>query len=85
MPTEQLKVLQMWLNKILTTGELHQKATEQETPVELALLHKGGPLANLTSHWRPVVLLNIANQLITYVALFLSQLSLFSSATLRCP
>ena len=82
MPTEQLKVFQMWLNEILDTGELHNKVTEQKTTVKLAQLHKEGPLANLTSHWRPVVLLNIVNQLITYVAPFLSQLPLFSSATL---
>jgi len=30
------------------------------------LLHKGGPLADQPSHWRPVVLLNTMNQLVTY-------------------
>jgi hypothetical protein len=33
----------------------------------LALLHKGGSKSDQISHWRPVVLLNITNQLIAYV------------------
>jgi hypothetical protein len=33
----------------------------------LALLHKGGSKANMSSHWRPVVLLNCTNQLIAYI------------------
>ncbi len=33
----------------------------------LALLHKGGSKSNQIAHWRPVVLLNITNQLIAYV------------------
>ena len=33
----------------------------------LSLLHKGGPLADQPSHFRPVVLLNTMNQLVAYV------------------
>ena len=33
----------------------------------LALLHKGGSKSDQISHWHPVVLLNITNQLIAYV------------------
>ncbi len=33
----------------------------------LALLHKGGPKADMSSHWRPVVLLNFTNQIIAYI------------------
>ena len=67
MPTEQLKVLQRWFNEILVTEEALTKVTEQEMTGKQAILHKGGRLANLTSHWGPVVLLNITNQLIAYV------------------
>ncbi len=33
----------------------------------LALFHKGGSKTDQISHWRPVVLLNITNQIIAYV------------------
>ncbi len=33
----------------------------------LSLLHKGGPLADQPSHWRPVVLLISINQLVAYI------------------
>ncbi len=33
----------------------------------LSLLHKGGPMADQPSHWRPVVLLNSMNQLLVYI------------------
>jgi hypothetical protein len=33
----------------------------------LALLHKGGPKTDMSSHWRPVVLLNCTNQIIVYI------------------
>jgi hypothetical protein len=67
MPTEQLKVLQRWFNEILVTDETLTKVTEQEMTGKQVILHKGGPLVNLTFHCRPVVLLNITKQLITYV------------------
>ena len=64
MPPEQIRVLQQWLNEVLTRGELVTKVTEKEMAGKLALIHKGGPKADQVDHWRPVVLLNITNQLI---------------------
>jgi len=67
MPPEQLKVIQQWLDEILATGEIVTKVTEEDMTVVLSLLHKGGPLADQPSHWRPVVLLNSMNQLVAYI------------------
>ena len=67
MPPEQIRVLQQWLNEVLAKGDLATKVTEKEMEGQLALLHKGGPKADQVAHWRPVVLLNITNQLIAYV------------------
>jgi hypothetical protein len=67
MSPEQIRVLQQWLNEVLAKGELATKVTEKEMEDQLALLHKGGPKADRVAHWRPVVLLNITNQLIVYV------------------
>jgi ribonuclease HI len=67
MPPEQLKVIQQWLNDILATGEIVTEVTEEDMTGTLSLLHKGGPLADQPSHWRPVVLLNSMNQLLAYI------------------
>ncbi len=67
MPPEQLKVMQQWLNDILTTVEIVTKVTEEDMTGVLSLLHKGDPLADQPTHWRPVVLLNSINQLLTYI------------------
>jgi hypothetical protein len=67
MSPEQIRVLQKWLNEILAKGELVTKVTEAEMAGRLTLLHKGGSKSDQISHWRPVVLLNITNQLIAYV------------------
>ncbi len=67
MPPEQIRVLQKWLNEILEKGDLVTKVTEAEMAGRLALLHKGGSKSDQISHWHPVVLLNITNQLIAYV------------------
>jgi hypothetical protein len=67
MSPEQIRVLQQWLNEVLTKGDLVTKVTEEEMEGKLALLHKGGPKVDQVAHWRPVVLLNITNQLIVYV------------------
>jgi len=67
MPPEQLKVIQQWLNDILTTGKIVTKVTEEDMTGVLSLLHKGGPLSDKPSHWRPVVLLNSMNQLLAYI------------------
>ena len=66
-PPEQLKVIQNWLNEILMTGNITTKVTEEDMIDVLSLLHKGGPLADQPSHWRPVVLLNTMNQLVAYI------------------
>ena len=42
MPPEQIRVLQQWLNEVLTRGELVTKVTEKVMPGKLAFLHKGG-------------------------------------------
>ena len=47
--------------------KLVTKVSEAEMAGRLALLHKGGSKSDQISHWRPVVLLNITNQLIAYV------------------
>jgi hypothetical protein len=67
MPPEQLKVIQQWLNEILATGEIATEVTEEDMTGFLSLLHKGGPMTDQPSHWRPVVLLNTMNQLLAYV------------------
>ena len=67
MPPEQLKVIQQWLNEILATGEIVTEVTEEDMTGILSLLHKGGPMADQPSHWRPVVLLNSMNQLLAYI------------------
>ena len=67
MPPEQLKIMQQWLNDILKTGEIVTKVTEEDMTGVLSLLHKGDPLADQPTHWRPVVLLNSMNQLLAYI------------------
>ncbi len=67
MPPEQLKVIQQWLNEILATGEIVTEVTQADMTGILSLLHKGGPMTDQPSHWRPVVLLNTINQLLAYV------------------
>jgi hypothetical protein len=67
MSSEQLNVIRPWLNEILAEGKLLTKVTEKEMTVKLALLHKGGSKEDMSSHWRPVVLLNYTYQLIAYV------------------
>ncbi len=58
MPPEQLKVIQQLLNEILATGEIVTEVMEEDMTGILSLLHKGDPMADQPSHWRPVVLLN---------------------------
>ena len=52
---------------MLARGELITKVTEKEMTGKLTLLHKGGSKDDQVAHWCPVVLLNITNQLISYV------------------
>jgi hypothetical protein len=67
MPPEQLRVIRIWLNEVLAEGIPLTKVTEKEMTGRLALLHKGGSKADMSSHWRPVVLLNCTNQLVAYI------------------
>ena len=67
MSPKQLQVIQKWLNEILATGDIVTKVTEEDMTGILSLLHKGGPLGDQPSHWRPVVLLNTMNQLVAYI------------------
>jgi hypothetical protein len=67
MPPKQLKVMKQWLNDILKTGEIVTKVTEEDMTGVLSLLHKGDPLTDQPTHWRPVVLLNSMNQLLAYI------------------
>ena len=55
MSPEQLKVIQQWFNEILATGEIVTKVTEEDMTGVLSLLHKGDPLTDQPSYWRPVV------------------------------
>ena len=57
-PPEQLSVIRVWLNEILNEGKPITKVTEKERTGKLTLLHKGGSKTDMSSHWRPVVLLN---------------------------
>ena len=81
MPPEQIRVLQQWLNEVLARGEMVTKVTEKEMTGKViywggdhvtmtghvrVLLHKGGSKTDQVAHCRPVVLLNITNQLIAY-------------------
>jgi hypothetical protein len=67
MSPEQLKVIQQRLNEILATGEIVTEVTEEDMTGILSLLHKGDPMSDQPSHWRPVVLLNSMNQLLAYI------------------
>ena len=67
MPPEQLNVIRLWLNEILAEGKPLTKVTEKEMTGKVVLLHKGGSKTDMSSHWRPVVLLNCTNHLIVYV------------------
>jgi hypothetical protein len=67
MSPEELNVIRLCFNEILSEGKPLTKVTTKEMTVKLTLLHKGGSKADMSSHWRPVVLLNDTNQLITYV------------------
>jgi hypothetical protein len=62
-----VEVMQQWLNDILKTGEIITKVTEVDMTGVLSLLHKGDPMVDQSTHWRPVVLLNSMNQLLTYI------------------
>jgi hypothetical protein len=67
MPPGQLNVIRLWLNEILVEGKPLTKVTEKEMTGKLALLHKDGPKEDMSSLWRPAVLLNCTNQLIAYI------------------
>jgi len=67
MPEEQLELIQMWANEILTKTGPARSMTVQEMEGHISLLHEGGNTSDKASDWRPVVLLNCKNQLIMHV------------------
>jgi hypothetical protein len=67
MSEEQLELIRMWANKILTETGPVRSVTVQEMEGHISLLHKGGSTSDKASDWRPVVLLNCTNQLIMHV------------------
>ena len=64
---EQLELIRMWANEILTETGPARSMTMQEMEGHISLLHKGGTTSDKASDWRPVVLLNCTNQLIMHV------------------
>ena len=67
MSEEQLELIRMWANKILTETGPARSVTVQEMEGHISLLDKGGSTSDKASDWRPVVLLNCTNQLIMHV------------------
>ena len=67
MSDEQLELIGMWANKILTENGPARSMTTQEMEGHISMLHKGGNTSDKASDWRPVVLLNCTNQLIMHV------------------
>lgn len=65
MTSPEKEVLRRWINEVLTTG---QQVTAREVKAAIrngtiTLLHKEGDTTELTSDWRPVILLNTVSQL----------------------
>jgi len=67
MSEEQLELIWMWANEILTGTGPACSMMIQEMEGHISLLHKGGTTSDKASDWRPVVLLNCTNQLIMHV------------------
>ena len=67
MSEEQLELIRMWANEILTATGPARIMTIHEMEGHISLLHKGGNTSDKASDWRPVVLLNCTNQLIMHV------------------
>ena len=64
MTSPEKEVLRRWINEVLTTG---QQVTAREVKAAIrngtiTLLHKEGDTTELTSDWRPVILLNTVSQ-----------------------
>ena len=64
MTDNELEILRIWANEVLC-GK--RQMTEDDLNGTISLLHKGGDTLNLPSDFRPVVLLNSINQLISHV------------------
>ena len=64
MSEPEKEILRRWVNEVLTTGR-ETPAREVEAAIRngtISLLHKDGDTTDLTSDWRPVVLLNTVSQ-----------------------
>ena len=60
-------VLLHWINEVLTSEEPGRKLSITEVHGLVALLHKGGGSTDRAENYRPVVLLNILFQLVSYI------------------
>ena len=62
----ELEILREWANEILAM-EKARVMTVEEMNGTIRLLHKGGVTEDRPQDWRPVVLLNCANQLVMHI------------------
>ena len=62
----ELEILREWANEILAM-EKARVMTVEEMNGTIRLLHKGGVTDDRPQDWRPVVLLNCANQLVMHI------------------
>ena len=67
MSDEELDIIRLWVNSILTTEKSQQNMTAKDMLGRIRMLHKGGSTAHKPSDWRPVVLLNTVNQLVMHI------------------
>jgi hypothetical protein len=64
--TERIVILQ-WINEVLTVEEPGRKLSVTEVHGLVALPHKGDGSTDRAENYRPVVLLNILFQLVSYI------------------
>ena len=67
MSDEEMDIMRLWVNSILTTEKSQQSMTAKDMLGRIRMLHKGGSTAHKPSDWRPVVLLNTVNQLVMHI------------------
>lgn len=57
MPDEQLELIRMWANEVLTATGATRQMTMDEMEGQICMLHKGGQTSDKAGDWRPVALL----------------------------
>ena len=67
MPMEQLELIRVWDNEIVTEIGQARSMTVQEIEGHISLLHKGGKTTDKAGDWRPLVLPNWTYSLIMHV------------------